>query len=299
MRKVTTEIHIQDLKARNSRVELVEGEIYKGVRINLRYRFVKCGHEITYSPRNIFTKICEICLPIERSKQYIDNFSIEGIELLPNQTYINSKTKLYYKFIKCGHISYITPNSIQQDVRCGVCANNTKRTMEQYITEISILRPELEVLPNQIYYNNQTSILHRFKNCNHINSCTPANILFHKVGCKICKNLNTRYSLPTTKEIGYLYVIKLSSIKEEFIKVGVTTREVIRRYREIELNSKYLVQEISLYKGIPEFIESIEKSIHYRYTKYIPSVKFPGYTECFKIDYLKQILETLDKEFVC
>ena len=90
-------------------------------------------------------------------------------------------------------------------------------------------------------------------------------------------------------DIGYLYLIKLSSIntyeKEEFYKIGVSNKGVIERYRY----SKDLKYSIQVLLELPQTytkILEIEKFIKEKYKPflYVPKHPFAGSrTECFSI----------------
>jgi len=89
-----------------------------------------------------------------------------------------------------------------------------------------------------------------------------------------CKNNNKQ---------ARLYVIKCYNNNEIFIKIGITTKEISKRFWKTNMPYKYniLFEEINT----PEIIYDKEKSYHIRFKKYkyIPMLDFDGYRECFDV----------------
>jgi hypothetical protein len=85
-----------------------------------------------------------------------------------------------------------------------------------------------------------------------------------------------------------VYIIKCFNDNEEFIKIGMTTKSVFKRFRS---NFPYEYEVIKEIKGSPEFIYDLEHSLHSKFKdfKYIPLIPFNGYTECFDVSILENI----------
>lgn len=98
---------------------------------------------------------------------------------------------------------------------------------------------------------------------------------------KFCK-LNNKKS--------FLYFVQLYNNYESFYKIGITTNINSRLNK---LGYKYNV--LKLIESPPEYTYDLENKIKrkFKYLKYIPQVKFPGYTECFKSK--KEILKYLER----
>lgn len=67
---------------------------------------------------------------------------------------------------------------------CGYCAKRKKKTQEEYIQELSIKKPNIEVLEQ--YVSLKTKILHRCKVCGYEWKVIPDNLLNNKNGCPKC-----------------------------------------------------------------------------------------------------------------
>lgn len=94
--------------------------------------------------------------------------------------------------------------------------------------------------------------------------------------------------IPKSKGIKYdgknhtVYLILCWKGREKFLKVGMTTKTVEQRFRNIPYNWKMLSKS----DVTPELLRKYEQAVHseLRKFKYRPSVKFDGYTECFTIE---------------
>ena len=97
----------------------------------------------------------------------------------------------------------------------------------------------------------------------------------------------------TMAEECLFYVLRIYDDNEEFIKCGITTESVSRRYsgKLNGYNYELLIQyECDLSIGL-----AIENKIRLSCENYEPSRKFGGYLECYKINQFKYIKEELIK----
>ena len=61
-------------------------------------------------------------------------------------TYVNCSTKIEVKCLKCNHIWNAVPNSLIQGHGCPACANNQKKTHQQFVSEMQTYNPYIKVL---------------------------------------------------------------------------------------------------------------------------------------------------------
>lgn len=108
-------------------------------------------------------------------------------------------------------------------------------------------------------------------------------------GCNICNSIGGGYTLTNFINIcnnnpnsdPKVYVIRCFNDNEEFIKIGLTSGTVIKRFQCSPIPYKYeILEEI---KGSPKFVYDLEHSIHNKYKefKYKPLLRFGGETECY------------------
>ena len=135
---------------------------------------------------------------------------------------------------------------------------------------------------------------------------TASNILYNNSGCPECAHESVGYSLHIFKKSccrnnngkGLLYIVKIKSKDEVFIKVGITSYNTIQnRFKEIR-KLGYEVEEIKTYAENPNVIYKTEKYIHKLFynNKYFPNRKFNGRMECYPIEKLEKILEISSKK---
>lgn len=108
-------------------------------------------------------------------------------------------------------------------------------------------------------------------------------------GCPTCSKDLYGYGWYTPKNavdannICYLYTIKLTSNEETFYKIGITDN-LIRRHNRIHNESGYnveIIESIISTKYDCNLLEKLLLKNKQRKSKYIPEIKFIGWTECF------------------
>lgn len=108
-------------------------------------------------------------------------------------------------------------------------------------------------------------------------------------GCPTCF-----YGSPVT----VVYIIKMALLGEEFLKVGVTSRAINKRFcNEIRMGASVKVIETATYSN-PATARLIERDVHKTFAKwqYSPIVDFPGKTECFCVSIKDKLVTYLRKK---
>lgn len=112
-------------------------------------------------------------------------FEERGYILLSSE-YINNSSKL----------EYLCPNHLEKGVQqitfanftrgrgCAYCAKRKKKTQQEYIEELDLKKPTIEVLGT--YNGLKAKILHKCKVCKHEWEVIPDNLLNRKNGCPKC-----------------------------------------------------------------------------------------------------------------
>lgn len=140
------------------------------------------------------------------------------------------------------------------------------------------------------YINNKTKVKLRCKIHNIQYEQVANHHLENTQGCPKCTKQIIRYTegtVETNKEFfsninGYLYVLQLSNETENFIKVGICAKHRLQ-YRINAIKRAYKVE--LLYDREMNMVEAyhMEQKILKEFApnfKYIPHIKFKGYTEC-------------------
>jgi predicted nucleic acid-binding Zn-ribbon protein len=184
----------------------------------------------------------------------------------------------------CGYWWKTTLSEIFRGRGCPRCSNHLK------LTDSDI---DKRLVGRNIYRlssikNTSTKVDWGCNTCGNIWTTTPNSILNGR-GCSSCAGYGFNTSIDA-----YLYVIKIYTDSEEFIKVGITNREPTYRYKEIYRGSLASnIEEIISIKDSGNNILQLEKLVHNNIPKYISKNKFNGSTELFNIDKKYQILEVL------
>ena len=144
-----------------------------------------------------------------------------------------------------------------------------------------------------IYTDNKNNVDLSCKRHNYKYTQRPSHHMVNIQGCPYCMKQVVMYNNTTIishKEFiedikGFTYVLKLYNNDEMFYKVGIVSKHRLE-YRLTQLRKTYKVfveyleesDMVSAYKLEQSFLEEFKKY------KYIPKIKFVGYTECLTIN---------------
>ena len=88
-------------------------------------------------------------------EEFVQDLKIKNPAIIPLGTYIKSNKPIFCRCSVCGHEwSPIANNILRQG--CPQCAGNIKRTHEQFVREMSVISPSLEIIG---YYETNKSII--------------------------------------------------------------------------------------------------------------------------------------------
>ena len=81
----------------------------------------------------------------------------------------------------------------------------------------------------------------------------------------------------------YFYVLRVFTDDEEFIKIGITSTSINKRYKSLK---NYKFDVLIMLEETPSKVYDIEKELlkKYKNFKYLPKQKFEGWSECFLIE---------------
>lgn len=149
------------------------------------------------------------------------------------EEYKNGRTKMMIRCKKCSYIFSARPSSLYMGHGCPNCVGLARKTEKQFKKELSIVRPDMEVIGE--YYSTTKKTDFRCKVCGHVWNTTP-NAVLHRTGCPVCAG-----TLKKTHEL----FIKQMSVKHPTI-------QVIGKYQNnrVKVQCKCL-QCGELFMGIP------------------------------------------------
>ena len=192
-KKKTHEEYVAELKEKNPDVEVIEE--YKGMHIKIMHHCLT--HDVYWKiqPSNALQgNGCPECkkdkIRNKQSKTH-EQYVKEVAQINPNITvldeYININTPILHKCLIDGYEWTARPYNILSGTGCPKCGGTMKKTHEQYVEEVALINPNIEVVGQ--YIDAKTSILHRCLIDGYEWMVEPTNILSGK-GCPKCANNN-------------------------------------------------------------------------------------------------------------
>lgn len=167
---------------------------FSGSKSKIKMLHNKCGHTFEMLPYNfIYGQRCPFCnsnfnkINLDKAKTA---FKRKGLLLLEKE-YINSKTKMKCKCLKCGNIDKISyARVVYDDCGCAVCAKNKKLNFSDVKDKIE-KSGEYLVLSNKTEYKNVHSVLEiKHKKCGYIYH-NQYNNFRNGQRCPLCESKNS------------------------------------------------------------------------------------------------------------
>jgi len=149
-----------------------------------------------------------------------------------------------------------------------------------------------------VYINNLTKVIINCPNHGEFNQ-TPNCHLNQSQGCPQCKTIGWGSSKEnwinfTEERSCIFYIINCYNEEEEFIKMGITSTSVEKRFsHRKKFPYKYtILWEVN---GTGEFVWNLEQKFKDLYSEdhYIPKLEFGGKTECYNSSEVFKIMEQL------
>lgn len=124
------------------------------------------------------------------NQEFLKELKLVNPSIMALSEYINCSTKIEVKCLKCGNIWKTTPNSLLGGHGCPICANNQKKTQEQFLSEMKEYNPYIEVLGK--YENAYTALKVKCKICGNEWKVKP-NRLLRGAQCTNCMKPHTSF----------------------------------------------------------------------------------------------------------
>ena len=160
---------------------------YINAEIEILHECLIDGHLWMAKPGNILHgKGCPKCAGNIKltHNEYVERLNIINPNLVVLEQYIDMHTKILHKCLIDGYVWATRPECTLQGCGCPQCAGNRKKTQEDYVRELSVINPDLEVIEE--YMGARTPILHRCKIDGYEWKVAPGNILTGQ-GCSVCQ----------------------------------------------------------------------------------------------------------------
>lgn len=183
-KKRTNDEFIKEMKSINSNIEFLSE--YTGIKDKIHCKCKIDGYEWYTTPDSLLHgKGCHKCSG--KMKKTHEDFLIEMNNIHPNidvlEEYKNSKTKILCQCKIDKHKWYVKPSNLLIGQGCPKCAGRVKRTQEEFVKEIKLINPSIEI--RGTYVDTKTKIECYCPIHNHTWNPT-ANALLNGQGCILC-----------------------------------------------------------------------------------------------------------------
>ena len=192
--KTTEEFKKEVYNLVNDEYTLLNDYINSKTKVKLKHN--KCNNIYEVTPSDFIQgKRCPYCANINRNinkrlshQEFINKLNDKG-KLRDYQViskYINTRTKIKVKHLKCDNIFEILPNKfLNSNQGCSYCYKSKLKTTEEFKKEVyNLVNDEYLVLGE--YINNKTKILIKHNKCNHTYYVAPYHFLQDR-RCPYCK----------------------------------------------------------------------------------------------------------------
>lgn len=219
-RRKTHEEYVIEVASVNPNIEVIGKYINSKTKILHRCK----NHNIEWkaSPTNILRGMgCYKC-GIEKSSTkrsklhelYIEELRKNNSSIIVLEKYINARTPILHKCLIDGYEWKAKPDNILSGTGCPKCAGNIKRTHDDYVKQVSIINPNIEVIGK--YVGAKKPILHLCKIHNVEWNVCPYDIL-QGSGCLQCRYENTRINKTKSHE---QYIEEVKTINPDICVIG-------------------------------------------------------------------------------
>ena len=147
-------------------------------------------------------------------ERYAEELSKKNPNIIVVDMYANALTPILHKCKIDGYEWNAQPSNVLFGTGCPKCAGKIQKTHKDYVYEVSIINPDIEVLGK--YIDSKTPILHKCKIHDIQWETSPCNIL-RRHGCLECKKEKIRIKNNKTHE---QYVHEVSVINSDIKVIG-------------------------------------------------------------------------------
>jgi len=209
--------------------------------------------------------------------------------------YHNNLTLIEYKGIK-KRITVEDENGFQYNPQCYDLIKGSKVTIETCNNKEELFKFKANKVHNDFY---------GYSNFKYVNGKTKVGVVcpIHGEFNQICESHLFGHGCPKCNTVGFskeswlkylkvnvafFYVLRVFNENEEFIKIGITSKTVKDRYRNLK---NYKIEIIKLIEDSPSKVYDIEKHFlkEFKKDRILPKLPFEGWSECLNINCLKKI----------
>lgn len=189
LKRKTNEQFLLEMSKNHNTLEVLGKYINGRTKIKLKCKI--CGYEFSTTPGILYMGSgCPKCAGTKKktTDEFIEEMAYINPRISVLGEYRGNKTKIQLKCMMCGCKWEATPNSVLRGRGCPKCGGKQKKSHEQFISEVKIKHPDIEVLG--LYKNNRVKVKCRCNKCGEEFMGIPHSILDAWIGCPRC-NIST------------------------------------------------------------------------------------------------------------
>ena len=202
---------------------------------------------------------CKFCREVKKIEDVLKELKTKNLEYVSGK-YINNKSKIFVKCLKCGSLLNGTFNHFMttKGNGCRVCQYNKMRKTDKEFKQELNKTHNGKIIAIDEYKGINKPITLKCTECNNIWVTTPFEVINKHIGCGQCSK-GKSYPNKIMKEILLLKSDKYSSLSEELM-VSKIDNTIKRQYRYdfcIEQNGKKIIIEMD--GGFHKFSRNLDK----------------------------------------
>jgi hypothetical protein len=260
-------------------------------------KFTKMSEEVIVRDNDGFEYKKNNCFNVLKS-----SFNIQSV--IDKKTYIEKIIKILHPNLKLIQYNGMNErllvedeNGFKYNPNCYDLLNGSKVSIETCLEKECLFKfkankrhNDFYKYPNFNYTNGKQKIKIECKIHGVFEQICESHLFGH--GCKKCATIGFSKQTWLNRLKGqdaYFYMLRIFSDNEEFIKIGITSNTIEQRYKNLK---NYRFEIIKLLKDTPSKVYDMEKQIlkKYKTFKYFPKKEFEGWSECFVINCLGEII---------
>lgn len=265
-------------------ISVSENSVYTDFRTKLSFICKACDYEFSTKPQQVYAgKRCPFCDGKKKDRQRIQaELDLLGKDISVIGDYTNAREGMECSCDNCGYLWSTTYSNLKRN-GCPSCPKRVKGSIEELEgIAVSYGKP-IKILSE--YVSRKSGVTCLCENCG-LKWETPAASIVNGSGCPNCAPTGYNPSTPA-----YLYYLRVVDGKDTFWKIGITAKEVNKRFCLLSDREKITILYIHRFESGKD-ARTAEQNIlrlykNYRVDKSVKPLVHGGNTELFTHDVLQ------------
>jgi rubrerythrin len=220
---------------------------------------------------------------------------LESTNFISLEEYNGSTCPILHRCKVCGHEWKTRPqHALREGANCPLC---NVSSMQNTLSYVDSILDSAKMLRHSEYLGSLKPLVLEHLDCGFIWE-TKFSHIQQGSGCPICnKGYGNIYSAINMPKEAYLYVLEITLQECTVLKVGVTCRKPLNRFREIRyelLKIHSTSRPLAYYTSSGEHILLLEKEILNKFPRFTSTIHFAGHTELLQLSCLEELTKFLE-----